>query len=163
MFYYSKSKHRLLPSTNFEELVARCVQIMTSCEIDDPVLAAHGITDQHLLDKGWLQFSSVRVLAHLATDDNEDVVATLLDDALAYHARVVSRMSSYLHLNAANIGRSTWLFGRMLSAEPMAAQEAAVRVAEHLKQTREERSINDKHVVIVDAFVVVLSCGHNQH
>lgn len=51
-------------------------------------------------------------------------------------------MASHVQLNAANIGKTTWLFGQMLIANPLAAQEAAVTCCEHLKRTREAMHTN---------------------
>lgn len=62
----------------------------------------------------------------------------MLPDVASYHLTLVSRMVGHLQLNAANIGRSTWLFGQMLSVDPRVAQEAATKVIEHVKQIRQD-------------------------
>lgn len=139
MFYHSKKHKWLLPSTSFEDLTSRTIEIITSTAIDDEFLERHGLTDQELMNKGWMEFSTVRVLTHLGTNGNEGAVDNLLPDVAAYHLRVVSRMATHVQLNAANICRSTLLFGQMLSVEPATAQEAAAKLVGHLDRSREDR------------------------
>ena len=138
MFYKSKKVKKLLPEYTFDEIVDNAIDILTTTGIDETFLGNHSITDDMLLDKGWLEFSTVRILVYLACGGDEAVALTFLDDAAQYHLRIVSRMATHIQLNSANIGRSTWLFGQMLCTRPNIAQEGAIKVLEHLARAKED-------------------------
>eukprot|EP00972_Heterocapsa_arctica_P039137 5764299-Heterocapsa_arctica.AAC.1 len=51
MFYYTKMHKRVLPATNFDDIVARAVDILTTSEIDDAFLKRLTIQkQQHIIN-----------------------------------------------------------------------------------------------------------------
>jgi len=138
MFYFSKKAKHILPDYSFDEIVEKAIGVLTDSAIDDNFLKRHCITDEFLMQRGWLEHSCVQVLALLGTEEDEAAAEALMPEAAEYHLRVLSRMASHVQLNAANIGRSTWLFGQLLSTRPAVAREAASKLCEHFQRTREE-------------------------
>ncbi len=58
-------------------------------------------------------------------------------------------MASHIQLNAANIGKSSLMFGQLVSADSLEAHQAAATVIDHLNRTTEARDVS----------VVVLASG----
>ena len=58
-------------------------------------------------------------------------------------------MASHIQLNAANIGKSSLMFGQLVSADSLKAHQAAATVIDHLNRTTEARDVS----------VVVLASG----
>jgi hypothetical protein len=119
----------------FDQLIDRTVSQITSTRLTDDVLKHLGLTRAMATAAGCVGEDTlhwVEVAVVCAPGVTNDLANEMMPALLEYHKNVAIAMAGHVRATAANINRSLWLSGGILSKSPEIARELANRFREHL-------------------------------
>jgi hypothetical protein len=124
LFRWGKLHKRIATETTFNDLLQRCMGIITSMFIDDQFMMRFGLERADLVAANLLGRTWVDVLIHIMVED-EQLRHDCGPEIYQFQQGMTTRISTHLQLTMENVARFSWLLGALLQSNPTGAQAAA--------------------------------------
>ena len=139
IYYWIKSKHRLVEHDTFDSILKKASAIITSLQLDDHTLQllgfnredviALGIPNAHMMS--WVEF-----VCNVVPDTTNEEADAMVPVCNSLHELVATRMAAHQKLTASTMERSYWVAAKMLSKNPTIAKEGANSFHDYLIRLR---------------------------
>ena len=147
LYYWSGRYTTVTERSSWDALLERGSCFILDLQISPELLGRWGITEARYAamnpqPKTWVEL----VLQELLGD--RDLVEDKLKEALDFHRSVTDQAAAHLNLVGNNTFRTPWLAAKILSKDPVFAQESAIQLLKHIATTRpSNRTSFEQHLI----------------